>query len=177
MTARNFFNIVLKIFGLFFLREIINSVPQLISTLFFLFKPENFAEGLFLFVASCLVLTFYIVLTYQLLFRTNNLVDKLKLDRDFNDIIFEFKLPKTEILTISLIIIGGIILLNEIPNLCKSIFLYIQEKKINRGMTKPDFTYIILSLAKVTIALLLIGERVRIVELFSRKSKTEISED
>ena len=88
MTARNFFNIVLKIFGLFFLREIINSVPQLISTLFFLFKPENFAEGLFLFVASCLVLTFYIVLTYQLLFRTNNLVDKLKLDRDFNDIIF-----------------------------------------------------------------------------------------
>ena len=116
-------------------------------------------------------------MTYQLLFRTNNLVDKLKLDRDFNDIIFEFKLPKTEILTISLIIIGGIILLNEIPNLCKSIFLYIQEKKINRGMTKPDFTYIILSLAKVTIALLLIGERVRIVELFSRKSKTEISED
>ena len=170
MTPRQFFNIVLKIFGLFFLREILNSIPQLISAILMLFRPEDFTEGLF-------ILAFYIALTYQLIFKTPFLVDKLKLDKDFNDQIFDFKIPLQEVLTISIIVIAGVILVNQIPYLVKEIFEIVQTRKLSFGSTKTDYSYIIISTVKIVIAALLIGERQRIVEFItSRNSKSESSE-
>jgi len=177
MTPRQFFNIVLKIFGLFFLREILNSIPQLISAILMLFRPEDFTEGLFIFLGGLFILAFYIALTYQLIFKTLFLVDKLKLDKDFNDQIFDFKIPLQEVLTISLIVIAGVILVNQIPYLVKEIFEIVQTRKLSFGSTKTDYSYIIISTVKIVIAALLIGERQRIVEFItSRNSKSESSE-
>jgi len=177
MTPRQFFNIVLKIFGLFFLREILNSIPQLISAILMLFRPEDFTEGLFIFLGGLFILAFYIALTYQLIFKTLFLVDKLKLDKDFNDQIFDFKIPLQEVLTISIIVIAGVILVNQIPYLVKEIFEIVQTRKLSFGSTKTDYSYIIISTVKIVIAALLIGERQRIVEFItSRNSKSESSE-
>ena len=177
MTPRQFFNIVLKIFGLFFLREILNSIPQLISAILMLFKPEDFTAGLFIFFGSVFILAFYIALTYQLIFKTAFLVDKLKLDTDFNDQIFDFKITQKDVLTISLIVIAGIILINQIPYLVKELFELMQERKLSPGMTKTDYSYIIISIVKIVIAALLIGERNRIVDfIVSRNSKSESSD-
>ena len=177
MTPRQFFNIVLKIFGLFFLREILNSIPQLISANLMLFRPEDFTEGLFIFLGSLFILAFYIALTYHLIFKTPFLIDKLKLDKDFNDQIFDLKIPRQEVLTISLIIIAGIILINQIPYLVKELFEVMQTRKLSLGMTKTDYSYIIISTVKIVIAALLIGERERIVNfIVSRNLKSENSE-
>ena len=177
MTPRQFFNIVLKIFGLFFLREILNSIPQLISAILMLFRPEDFTEGLFIFLGGLFILAFYIALTYQLIFKTPFLVDKLKLDKDFNDQIFDFKIPLQEVLTISIIVIAEVILVNQIPYLVKEIFEIVQTRKLSFGSTKTDYSYIIISTVKIVIAALLIGERQRIVEFItSRNSKSESSE-
>ena len=169
MTPRQFFNIVIKIFGLFFLREILNSVPQLISAIIMLFKPEDFTAGLFIFLGSVLILTFYIALTYQLIFKTAFIVEKLKFEKDFNDQIFEFRIPKAEVLTIALIVIAGIILTNQIPYLVKELFELIQQKKLSFGMTKTDYSYVIISAVKIIIGLLLIGERNRISEFVEKR--------
>ena len=173
MTAKDFFNIVLKIFGLFFLREILNTVPQLTSALIMLFKPEDFIEGIFIFLGTVFILIFYIALTYQLIFKTSRIVEKLKLERDFNDKIFDFKIPRAEGLTISLIVIAGIILVNQIPLLIKELFEIIQERKLSFGNTKINYSYIIIAAVKIIIATLFIGERVRIVEfILSRQTKS-----
>ena len=177
MTPRQFFNIVIKIFGLFFLREILNSVPQLISAIIMLFKPEDFTAGLFIFLGSVFILTFYIALTYQLIFKTEFIVEKLKFEKDFNDQIFEFRIPKAEVLTIALIVIAGIILTNQIPYLVKELFELIQQKKLSFGVTKTDYSYVIISAVKIVIAALILGERNRIVEfILSRNSKSESTE-
>ena len=159
------------------MREILNSIPQLISAILMLFKPEDFTAGLFIFFGSAFILAFYIALTFQLIFKTHFLVDKLKLDKDFNDQIFDFKIPQPEVLTISLIVIAGIILINQIPYLVKELFELVQVRKLSIGMTKTDYSYIIISTVKIVIAALLIGERNRIVEfIINRNSKSESSE-
>ena len=104
MTPKTFFNIILKIFGLFFLREIINSIPQIISGLIMLFTPEKFMDGLILFSSAVVILIFYIVMTHQLIFKSQTWVTKLKLDKDFNDEFITFKISATEVLKISLIV-------------------------------------------------------------------------
>jgi hypothetical protein len=170
MTPKSFFNIILKIFGLFFLREIINSIPQIISGLILLFTPEQFTEGLILISGAALVLVFYIIMTYQLLFKTKVWVRRLKLDRDFNDEIFSFKIPIENVFKISIIITAAIILLKEIPYLFNDLFSIIQERKYSKGITKPDYSYVIISVVKIILAALLIGERKRIVEFMIAKS-------
>ena len=174
MSSKQFFNIVLKIFGLFFLIEILNTVPQLISTLIMMFTDEEVYKGLFVFLGAFVVLTFYVVLTYQLIFKTPRIIDKLKLDQDFNEQRFDFKIPKAEVLTISLIVIAGIILVNQIPILVKEIFEIIQIRRFTFGDNKIDYGYCVIAAVKIVIAALLLGERVRIVDfILARQAKTD----
>jgi magnesium-transporting ATPase (P-type) len=179
MTPRSLFNIVLKIFGLFFLKNIIETVPQLISTIAFMLNQNSFDpyEGIFVFLGTTLILAFYIFVTYELFFKTNVILDKLKLDKGFTQDQFSFELPKSSTLTVALIIIGGIILTNEIPNLCKALYQYIQQKTILRYTEKqPDLSYAVMTGAKIILGLLILGERKRIVEFIESKQKVKIDE-
>ncbi len=183
MTPRNLFNIILKIFGLFFLREIVLIIPQLISSISYFTKSDTYgngqfsSDGLSILILTLLSIAFYFFIIYQLIFNTNKIVDTLKLDQGFNQAEFSFNISMSFVLTIALIVIGGVILTNEIPNLCKSIFAYFQEKTLTHGMTKPNYSYIIISTIKIIIGLLLLGERKRIVEFVeSRQSKKERNE-
>ena len=112
-------------------------------------------------------------MTYQLLFNTPAIIGKLKLEKDFNDQIFEFKFPQVEVLTISLIVIAGVILVNQIPFVIKEVFKIIQVKRFSFGDTRADYSYIIIAAVKIVIAALILGEREKIVAfILSRQSKS-----
>jgi len=177
MTPRNLFNIILKIFGLFFLREMVLVIPQLISWISFFIYPANFDNnshsnyGIGGFIAVLFIIAFYCCLIYLLLFKTNVVLDKLKLDKGFNQEEFSFNFSTSLVLTIALIVVGGVILTEEIPNFCRDIFSYFQEKNLTRGMTKPNYSYIITSGVKIILGFLIIGERKRIVEFATSRQK------
>jgi hypothetical protein len=177
MTPRNLFNIILKIFGLFFFKEIVYLLPQIIVFV----QPNKYTETngndtLSSLLISFGVIAFYVFFIYQLLFKTNNIVDKLKLDKGFNREEFSFDIPSSHVLTIALIVVGGVIVINEIPNLCRNIFFYFQEKSVSRNIAKPSYSYIIVSAVKILLALLIMGERKRIVEFAEKNVKTKQSE-
>jgi hypothetical protein len=179
MTPRSLFNIILKIFGLCYLKDIIETVPQFISTIPFMFKPDSFDpnEGIAIFIGTTIILAFYIFVTYLLFFKTNTLIDKLKLDRGFTQEEFSFQIFKADILTIGLIVIGGMILANEIPNFCKALYQYIQERSIQRySGNKPNFSYAIIPGVKIILGLLILGERKRIVEFAEGLQRQNIEE-
>jgi len=182
MTPKNLFNIILKIFGLFFLRKIIYIIPQLISAIPSFEKADDFGGGqpgsmeILPLMVTLIAIAFYIFIIYQLLFKTNKIIDKLKLDQGFNQQEFSFNISTSLILTISLIVIGGVILTNEIPDFCRNIFLYFQEKNFTHGMTKPNYSYIVVSGVKIIIGLLIIGERKRIVEFVERRQDKKVEE-
>ncbi len=175
MTPRSLFNIVLKIFGSFFLREIIYTIPQLVSSISYftksapLLKEQSYNNGLLTFALTILIILFYSLMIYFFVFKANNLIDRLKLDKGFDKEEFSFTISTAQILTIALIVIGGVILTNEIPNFCRSVFAYFQEKSLTHGMTKPNYSYIIVSAVKIILGLLIIGERKRIVEFAEKR--------
>ena len=183
MTPKNLFNIILKIFGLFFLREIIYIIPQLISAIPSFEKADDFGGGQFSsaeilpLMVTLIAIAFYVFIIYQLLFKPNKIIDKLKLDQGFNQQEFSFNISTSLILTISLIVIGGVILTNEIPNFCRNIFSYFQEKNLMHGMTKPNYSYIVVSGVKIIIGLLIIGERKRIVEFVEKRQDKKKEEN
>ena len=175
MSPKSFFNIVLKIFGLFFLREVIDSIPQMIG-IFAFFRNGEMVEGIIYVIVFLIVIGFYLYIISQLFFKTNRIIDKLKLDQGFSEEIFHLKFDKTQLFTVSLIIIGGIILISEIPNLVRQIISIVEMLKVRPYLEHPDYSYIIVSCAKIIIALLLIGERKRIVAVFENKLGEEEEE-
>ena len=128
-------------------------------------------------IVTLIAIAFYVFIIYQLLFNTNRIIDKLKLEQGFNQQEFSFNISTSLILTISLIVIGGVILTNEIPNFCRNIFSYFQEKNFTHGMTKPNYSYIVVSGVKIIIGLLIIGERKRIVDFVEKRKVTKEEEN
>lgn len=176
MTPKSLFNIILKIFGLLFLREIIYTALPLINLLPFFARENSFGiiqnnyEPLAI-VSTLAVIAIYSFITYLLIIKTNNIINTLRLDKGFNQETFSFNISSSLVLTIALIVTGGIILVNEIPNFCKNVFAYFQERSLTHGMIKPNFSYIIISAVKIIIALLLIGERQRIIGFVQKRHK------
>ena len=170
MTPRSLFNIILKIFGLLFLREIIYLIPQIISQITLLIRVIDYkvssssGDEIVSLLLVLLALAFYWYIIDKLLFKTNSVMDKLKLDQGFNQDEFSFNISTTHVLTIALFVIAGVILTTEIPTFCRHIFAYLQEKNITHGVAKPNYSYIIFSSIRIILGLLMIGERKRIVE-------------
>lgn len=177
MTPRSLFNVILKIFGLFFLKEIINTVPQLISYILFLMQAEEVKGGIVSLIFTALIVAFYCYIFYLLIFKTNNIIDKLKIDQGFNQQEFSFNLSTSKVLTIALFVIAGVIFANEIPNLCRQFYTDFQEKRMTNGITKQDFSYSIISAVKIVIGFLLIGERKRIIGFIEKRGMKNYSDE
>lgn len=175
MTPKSLFNIILKIFGLLFLWQIINGVVQLISAFMLFFQTGGYgdngfnSDGFVAILIACIVLAFYCFIIYLLIFRANYIIDKLHLDKGFKEESFSMNLSTPDILSIALIVIGGVVLFSEVPNFCSKVFSFFQERSVRLGMTKPNYSYMILPAVKIILALLLIGERKRIVSFAERR--------
>ena len=147
-------------------------IAELISAILFQLNEHPSITEAPLFAGSIILFMFYGIVTYFLLFKTNYFLNILKLESGFQEETLVFEISKVSILTIALIVIGGLILTNEIPNLCIAIYQYIQEKSIQSFTGNfPDFRYLLVGLVKIILGLLILGERARIVQFIERKTK------
>ena len=176
MNVKTLFTIILKVFGLFFFRELITNTVDFIISVSNLLKSglamdtnsREFAISIFILPACIIIL--YILIIYLLLFKTVKILDILKLDHGFTQEVFSSTIQTSSILTISLMVLVGVILTTEVPTLFKNIFTYFQEKHLAAfSMTKFNYSYIIISSIKIMIALVLLGERKRIVSFLEKQ--------
>jgi hypothetical protein len=180
MSPRSLFIIILKIFGLYFIKEIIVTLPQTASLLVLLSRGDTIAEGFLMLFFSGLILLFFGVVAYQLLANTNKWVDKFELDKGFNQSDLSLHFSTSSVLTIALFITSGIILIEQIPQFCKLLYEFFEKKEtgfFQSGYNKPDYWPLLYTSLKIIIALLLIGERKRIVALIESKQKPKIDEE
>lgn len=176
MTPKSFFKIVLKISGLFFLKEIIEMIPQFISFVWVFTEQGdsgNNSMGYIIFFTIIIVNCF---LVYQLLFNTNYIINKLKLDKGFEQENFSFDISSASILNIALIVTACIILFEEIPSFCQGIINIILIKKITPSIQNPGFSNLVTSAVKIVLALLLIGERKRIIGRVEKNKTVQLKE-
>jgi|SRR5450432_540332 hypothetical protein len=173
MTPRNLFNIVLKILGLFFIRDLFMSLPQLLSVILY-FKTGQTEEALWTLISSAIVIAVEIYICYYLIFRSEWIMDKLKLTDGFDQEAIPLNIHRSTVLSISVIVIGGLMLTDEIPNLCRRVFSYFQQRRLNYSEYSKETPYIVLSIVKIILALLILSENRRIVSLILRKTRTEL---
>jgi len=171
MRIRTLFNIILKILGIFFLKDILAMIVQTATMLLYFAQSETIDEGVAGFISNSAILLFYLVVSYYLIFKTELILDRLKLTSGIEDETIDFTIHRSTILSISIIIIGGLIVTDEIPNFCRQLFDYFQEKRMTYGQTHPKISHSILAMSKIIIGLLLMSNQRQIVNFIEHQRK------
>lgn len=171
MTTRSLFNIILKILGIFFIKDILATVPQLLSIIRYLTNTDTVGDALWSLVITILILLVYIFVSYYLIFKSDLIIDKLKLEKGFDQETIPLNIHRSTILSISIIVIGGLIIADEIPNLCRQLYSYYQEKRMAYGQTNPTISYSVLAGAKIVVGWLLVANQRQIVNFIEYKRR------
>jgi uncharacterized membrane protein len=164
MTSRTFWTIIIKIIGIWFVLDSLMVAYQFISYLFI--KNNTGSLGFVLATAGLAFLTvlFYFLVLYLCVFRTDWIIDKLKLDKGFKDERIEINLHRSTILSISLIVIGGLLIIDNFPKLCQYIVIYFQRSGITGSITgDTTWSIIFLYFFKTLIGYFLITSSGRVV--------------
>lgn len=169
MTPRSLIILILRVLGIILLRGLIISITEFASFIwmFFSYGPS---EGLYSIFISLLNIAVILLLGYWLIFKTAILVDKFGLDKGFTEESFQLNISAQSILRMAIIITGAIVLFWEIPQLITNIYNIWQQYDLgilNRGSI--NWGPLIWCIIRIILALLIIGERKRIIEFLVKE--------
>jgi hypothetical protein len=174
MSPRSFFIILIKILGLYLTLQSVFAIPQLFSVLrtFELVNESwdyDFIKSIFVVL---LITCFYFFILYLCLFKSEWIVDKLKLDKGFTEDKFILNIHRSTILSISVIVISVMIYIDTIPLFIDSIYSYIGSKNIGieTNLNKKTF-WIIVYIVKMLIGYIMITNVQFIVNFIERKRR------
>jgi len=177
MTPRSLFNIILKIMGLFVLKDMIVSIPEMLGTAAFLFSYSMEGVGASAIFFGVLTIAFYILIAVHLIFRTDWVIDKFKLEKGFNQDTLQINLHRSAVIAIAILVIGGMMVVSGTPLLIGEIISYVKERSMNRGIlykNDPNYTYMIVFTSQIIIGLLLIGYQRQLVLLIEQRKREAI---
>lgn len=182
MTPHNLFNIILKILGIFFLRDFLVTLPQLLS-LISLYINFSGDDGMISpVIATIISVLAYAYIAYMLILKTDVVINKLKMLNGFKDEVLPLNIHRSVVLNIAIIVVGLLLIIKAIPSIISQVILYFERMQHTYGVPGiepgPETTKIVFLVSELIIGLLLIGNSRKIVSFIElkRKSKT-VAED
>ncbi|GAB4450435.1 MAG: hypothetical protein Fur0028_05900 [Bacteroidales bacterium] len=171
MNIRTFWSLFLKILGIWLILSGLTVIPQFISAFAYFGdnNQDNFFAAIYIIVILLLTVGLYFVVLKLLVFNSNWLIDKLKLDKGFQEEKIDLNITLKTVLTIATIVIGGLILVDALPMLCKQIFTFMQQKSVFRE--DPQFSWIIFYSIKALIGYLLMTNSKMVINYIDKSTE------
>ncbi|GAB2974673.1 hypothetical protein GCM10027049_06230 [Mucilaginibacter puniceus] len=172
MTPRSFWLIAIRLLAIFMLIQSINIAIQLLGLLTSYFNQTDgsyypFSE----YIIALIVFILYIIGIRYALFKTEIVIDKLRLDQRFKEDKFEFNISQNSILKIAVIIVGAFLFIEGFPAFCRSISIYFQNESIYNSIIKnPQTGFVIFYLFKALIGYFMVTDSKLIVSFIERKA-------
>lgn len=174
MSIKTFWTMLIKILGIWLILE---SLSVLSSAFWAIPWDTPFAEYILaIIVIIILTLAIYGIILWLFVFKSSWLIDKLRLDKGFTEEKIDLNVQRSTVLTIAVIVIGGIMLIESFPELCRQIFIFIKQKY--SYIDSPVYSQIIFNGVKAVIGFLLITNNRTVVnfidkETIKKQEKTE----
>ena len=154
MLIKTFWTILIKIIGLWVLFTCISIIPQFATTLSFTNGSLNTESLLMIWLILFGEIFIYILIIRVFIFKTNWIIEKLKLENNFTEERIDLNIKSTTVLTIAIIIIGGIILVDSLPSFFSRLFDFFQQKNLLKDYR--DTSWLIYYFIKIIIGYLLL---------------------
>jgi len=173
MTPRSFWAILIKILGIYILIESVTSIPQFLGTVYLYSTQSNGVNSVMELTAlSILFIIIYLLILRSIFFKTDWIIDKLKLDQGFENERFEFNMHRSIILKIAIMVIGGLLVINNFPPLCEYTFNCFRKSDTFGGFDKnPETRYVILYFIRTLAGYFMLTCSRLLVNFFELKTK------
>lgn len=154
MTFTSFWKIFFKILGVWLIIQSFTILTQLFSSIFFFFTDQT-DSYLYLIISLFLLIIIYVIILWFFIIKPEKIITKLKLDKGFSEDKIEFEMKQSTILTIAIVILGGLMLVEALPSLVTDIYSFIQQKasfvqspstaRLFADIVKATFGYLIMT--------------------------------
>ncbi|OMQ09058.1 hypothetical protein [[Flexibacter] sp. ATCC 35103] len=167
MSIRTFWIILIKILGLILISQTITIIPEWISSIYFIYENGD-TKNLIILIFSILLVLFILYLIFRFfLFKANWIIDKLRLDKGFENDWIELNSSQNKIISIAIIIIGGFMFIQNVPIIFKEFFIFFQQKILFKDYPKSG--WIIFYFCKAIMGYLLITNSFRIARFIDKQ--------
>jgi len=154
--------------GIWLIVDSITIFPGLLSALVPAFMQDiNFGLILTVIAVVMLAMVYFLVLRF-FIFKTDWLIKKLHLDRGFEEEQIGIKVHRSTILSISIIVIGGIALIDAFPEVCKLAYEFLKTKS---NSIEPPSSWLIFYSIKLVVGVLLMTYHRVIVNVIEKKRR------
>lgn len=175
MTPKTFFILILKVLGIFIFLNSLIYIPQLIEVLrsFSDLINSEFNLGIFfLSILLLLLIACYFYLLYVFVFKTDWIVEKYSLDKHIPEEKIDFTLHRSSLLSIALIVIGGVVFINSFPEFCLEIYTYLGRHQYYQFLgDNPTVGWILFYGIKTFFSILLVTNTRFFVNLIEKQRK------
>lgn len=170
MTIRTFWTILIKILGISLVLSSLTVISQFLAALpFFGNNYNDNISGIGLIIGLLfLTIALYILVLWLFVFKTAWLIDKLHLDKGFTEEKIDLNIKQSTVLTIAVIVVGGLIFVDSFPQLCRQIFVFFQQKNIFRE--DPKSGWIIFQTVKTIIGYLLMTNGSSVIRFIEKQN-------
>jgi len=168
MSIRTFWTIFIKIIGIWLVLDSVTVVSQFFSTLIFMFSNDSYEDSIITLLLLVFTIAIYIFILRLFVFKTEWLINKLHLDKGFNEEKIDLNIEQSTIFTIAIIVIGGVMLVDSLPQFCKEVFTFFQQDNLFRN--SPTAVWILFHLIKVVLGYLLITNSKQVVSFIQKQT-------
>lgn len=174
MSPRSLFDVILKVLGIFFIKNILEAFSRTLSVLVYFPQYNTTNEAFFNLGVTIPPLVLYTIFAWLLLFKTHSILGWLKIEKHMGDEPVNIHFQRSTVLTTAVLITGGWLLVTEIPEFFRHAVYYYQERVLYDRMVRPDFSYPMMSLVRIVIGLALIIFHTPFVHLIESLSKNRL---
>lgn len=170
MTIRTFWTFLLKLLGLWLILSSFAVLSQLISAIGYMsFSQIGVSQIILTLLGALVVLAIYTAIIVFIVIKPGFIIDKLKLDKGFQEETINLNIKINTILTIAVILLGGIMFIEALPYLCREVIIFMQGTDLFREY--PNKETLIFLLVKTLIGYLLMTNSKRVVGFVVRKEE------
>ena len=173
MKASDLFLIILKVFGIYLIKDIVIAIPVVLYNIVVL-GDGSFGVTLFTLLFSLLSLAAYSGICYLLLFKSGWIVTKLKLTNELSEEPLAVNLHRSSVYTIAIIVAGIVVLAFSVPQLIRNIYLWSQfmdQRRSYLGTEYFDYEKLLTPFVEVVIGLLFLGNQRLIVNFIESRRR------
>ncbi|HET9429603.1 MAG TPA: hypothetical protein VFO70_00440 [Chitinophagaceae bacterium] len=176
MKAKDLFTVILKVFGIYLIKDVLLAIPPILANLHQLLEVSAEMAVFSLFV-SLLVFGLYLVIVYLLLFRTAWLISKLRLASGIGEEPLAVNLHRSSVYTIAIIVTGLLILVFAIPQLVRHFYGWYEYMDSRKSIIRTDYfdySQLLTTISELIVGLLFLGNQrilVNYIETRRRASK------
>jgi hypothetical protein len=130
MTPRSLFIILVRVIGLFLLIDILRVIPATLKTFSLLVTSDLLIACISILFSLAILWIYYLVVKYAL-FKSEKLVEKFSLDKNFTEEKFDLTIEHSSIIKLAVIFIGGNLIIQYFVPMLLELYEFIQRQSQN----------------------------------------------